>query len=119
MEKKRKVRQPNKKLVQRAKELGIIEFTPEEIKEQERLVLEHQQTLLDQILEDKEELERIKRIVHPAGTDFNNIYTLYKKYVDNKAKFPTFGCSKCPGSIVAYWKDLTTWYHNNKNKFDI
>ncbi len=117
--KERKPRSINKALLDKAKEIGLIEFTQEELDAENEKTRQEEQKLIDAINEEKNELTRLCRIVNPVGSDVTSLYRLYQKYIDPKAKSPTYGCEKCPGSIRDYWVKLTTWFHNNKNKFNI
>lgn len=57
---------------------------------------------------DKNELERLAKIVSPTSQDIVSIYNLYCKYVQPNAPFPSTNgrCSSCGNSIVKYWREL-------------
>ena len=65
---------------------------------------------------DRNEIERLAKVVSPTSTDITSIYNLYCKYVKPGAPFPSTNsrCSSCGNSIVKYWRELINWYNNNK-----
>jgi len=74
---------------------------------------------MNNITLDKQELERLARVVKPSGQDMSSITELYKRYVDVTAPNPTMsGCTTCGSSIVTYWRKLITWFQNNQSYFE-
>ena len=65
---------------------------------------------------DRNEIERLAKVVSPTSTDITSIYNLYCKYVKPGAPLPSTNsrCSSCGNSIVKYWRELINWYNNNK-----
>lgn len=65
---------------------------------------------------DRNEIERLAKVVSPTSTDITSIYNLYCKYVKPGAPFPSTNgrCSSCGNSIVKYWRQLIEWYNQNK-----
>lgn len=64
---------------------------------------------------DKNEIDRLAKVVTPTPYDITSIYNLYCKYVKPGAPFPSINsrCSSCGNSIVKYWRELVSW--GNKN----
>lgn len=65
---------------------------------------------------DRNEIERLAKIVNPTSSDITSIYNMYCKYVSPGAPFPSVNgrCSSCGNSIVKYWRKLLEWYNVNK-----
>ena len=59
----------------------------------------------------------LHKCIHPNGNDINNIYEMYKKYVDNGARPPKNGCNSCGNSIANYWRGLCSWWNANQHTF--
>jgi hypothetical protein len=70
--------------------------------------------MIEQI--DRNEIERLAKVVSPLSGDITSIYNLYCKYVKPGAAFPSTNgrCSSCGNSIVKYWRQLLEWYNINK-----
>ena len=68
---------------------------------------------------DKQEIERLAKVVKPTHQDMESIYSLYTKYVDANAPRPRMsGCTTCGSSIVSYWRKLIDWFQNNQSVFE-
>ena len=65
---------------------------------------------------DRNEINRLAKVVNPTSFDITSIYNLYCKYVKPGAPFPSTNgrCSSCGNSIVKYWRQLLEWYNINK-----
>jgi hypothetical protein len=65
---------------------------------------------------DRNEIERLAKVVSPLSSDITSIYNLYCKYVKAGAAFPSTNgrCSSCGNSIVKYWRQLLEWYNVNR-----
>jgi hypothetical protein len=70
------------------------------------------------IINDGNEITRLRKITSPSGNDIQIITYLYKKYVNRSAMEPITTCSSCERSINNYyWKivSLPTNYEDLKN----
>ena len=66
---------------------------------------------------DKETIISLHKVISPTAQQQEQIYQLYKKYVDQGARPPKGNCNGCGNSIVSYWRGLCNWYNQNKNLF--
>jgi hypothetical protein len=64
---------------------------------------------------DKNEINRLAKVVNPTSGDIVSIYNLYCKYVKPGAPMPSTNgrCSSCGNSIVKYWRELINFGNQN------
>lgn len=64
---------------------------------------------------DRNEINRLAKVVNPTSVDIVSIYNLYCKYVKPGAPFPSINgrCSSCGNSIVKYWRELINFGNQN------
>ena len=58
-------------------------------------------------------IDEIRKMGSIGKPVMDEIYELYKKYINPKALMYQVNC-KCNTSISVYWNELLTWYHKNK-----
>jgi hypothetical protein len=64
---------------------------------------------------DRNEMNRLAKVVNPTPEDITSIYNLYCKYVRPGAPFPSTNgrCSSCGNSIAKYWRELINYNNTN------
>jgi hypothetical protein len=65
---------------------------------------------------DRIEILRLAKVVIAQQHDLDSIYSLYKKYINEKATMYRTDCN-CYTSISHYFQTLLDWYSENSNKF--
>jgi hypothetical protein len=68
-------------------------------------------------IEDKVEILRLAKVANASQVDMDSIYSLYKKYINDKAGMYRTNCN-CSNSISKYWSTLLQFYSDNGGKFE-
>lgn len=63
-----------------------------------------------QILLDFQRAKELLSVVNPTAQETNDIYRIYKTYIDTGALPPTSGCNSCSTSLYKYWSEMCRWY---------
>jgi hypothetical protein len=61
-------------------------------------------------------LRQLRRVASPTGEQINQIWELYKKYINPNARPYTTGCS-CDNDISTYYWSLMGWFSGNEGNF--
>lgn len=62
-------------------------------------------------------IQTMGRWVSPTSEQINQIYSLYKKYIDASAKSPTLSNCNCNTGISYYWKMVIEFGAKNSEFF--
>lgn len=68
--------------------------------------------------EDREAIEKLRRIVHPSPEEINLIWILFKRYTGSPISSYTTNCNSCPTSIVNIYWQLLEWFTKNESLFE-
>jgi len=68
--------------------------------------------------EDKEQMLRLFKIAALSSGEVNQIFELYRKYVNPNQPFPATNCGNCPQNISVVFSNLREWLSNNFSKFE-
>ena len=68
-------------------------------------------------LEDYETIQQLAKIINPNNQQINQIYELYKLYINPNARYPVLSNCGCGFGISDYWRAIINHANNNKDKF--